>query len=205
MTMLGMNGQDYLKALLKKPRASIHPYLTICITKAAQNSSNTASTIYREQTLGRLFSYFLPQQSQPIFKTLLSNNGNAAIRACQVVTFKESEKLSLKYCPHCAREDIKKHGVAYWHRTHQVPGIEACHLHGYWLIHQELPERPHIKLQLLPTTSEESKTCSELSYKFAQYTNAFLNMITVTNDSFDKNSLLTKIRERGYMLGEQSL
>ena len=76
MTMLGMNGQDYLKALLKKPRASIHPYLTIGITKAAQISSNTVSTIYREQTLGRLFSYFLPQPSFPIMAMQLSEHAN---------------------------------------------------------------------------------------------------------------------------------
>ncbi|MFK3866320.1 TnsD family Tn7-like transposition protein [Pseudoalteromonas rhizosphaerae] len=203
MTMLGMNGEDYLKALLKKPRASIHPYLTIGITKAAQISSNTVSTIYREQTLGRLFSYFLPQQSQAIFKTLLSNNGNTAIRACQLVTFKESEKLSLKYCPHCAREDIKKHGVAYWHRMHQVPGIEACHLHGFWLVHEELPERPHVKFLLLPTHAQESELCSDLSYEFAKFAESLLNKISRTNKKFDQNTIIEHLKKHNFMAGDK--
>ncbi|CAH9055550.1 hypothetical protein PSECIP111854_01601 [Pseudoalteromonas sp. CIP111854] len=203
MTMLGMNGEDYLKALLKKPRASIHPYLTIGITKAAQISSNTVSTIYREQTLGRLFSYFLPQQSQPIFKTLLSNSGNAAIRACQLVTFKESEELSLKYCPHCAREDIKKHGVAYWHRMHQVPGIEACHLHGFWLIHEDLPERPHVKFLLLPKHAQESEPCSDLSCEFAKFTESLLNKISRTNKIFDQNTIIEHLKKHNFMAGDK--
>jgi len=203
MTILGMKEKDYLKLLFNKPRASIHPYLTIGIAKASQISVESESEIYSQQTLGRLFSYFLPLRATGINKALLADDGNVAIRACQLVSFKESEELSLKYCPECANEDMRYHGVSYWHRIHQVPGIEACPSHKVWLVHQELPERPHIKLQLLPTTSEESQTCSELSYKFAQYTNAFLKMITVTSNSFDQNSLLTKVRERGYMIGER--
>lgn len=203
MTILGMKEKDYLKLLFNKPRASIHPYLTIGIAKASQISVESESEIYSQQTLGRLFSYFLPHRASDINNTLLADDGNVAIRACQLVSFKESEELSLKYCPECANEDMKCHGVSYWHRIHQVPGVEACPSHKVWLVHQELPERPHLKFQLLPTTSEESKTCSDLSYKFSQYTNDFLNMITVTNDSFDKNSLITKVRERGYMLGER--
>ncbi|WP_375186023.1 hypothetical protein [Pseudoalteromonas sp.] len=36
MTILGMSEQDYLTRLLNKPRASIHPYLTIGIRRAAK-------------------------------------------------------------------------------------------------------------------------------------------------------------------------
>jgi len=134
---------------------------------------------------------------------MLADDGNVSFRACQLVSFKESESLSLKYCPVCSKEDMRCHGVSYWHLTHQVPGVEACPSHKAWLIHQELPERPHIKLQLLPSISEESQTCSDLSYEFAKFTNAFLKRITVTNDSFEQNNLLTKIRECGYTLGEK--
>lgn len=203
MTILGMKEKDYLKLLFNKPRASIHPYLTIGIAKASQISVESESEIYSQQTLGRLFSYFLPHRATDINKALLADDGNTAIRACQLVSFKESEELSLKYCPECAKEDMRCHGVSYWHRIHQVPGIEACPSHKVWLIHQELPERPHIKLQLLPPNSQEPKTCSELGYKFAQFTNTLLKMITATNDSFNQSDLLRKIHERGYMLGER--
>ncbi|MBQ4848530.1 TnsD family Tn7-like transposition protein [Pseudoalteromonas sp. MMG012] len=203
MTILGMNEKDYLKRLFNKPRASIHPYLTIGITKASQISKENAAKIYREQTLGRLFSYFLPHRSTNIYKALLAEDGNTAIRTCQLVSFKESETLSLKYCPICAKEDMSFYGVSYWHLTHQVPGVEACPSHKVWLIHHKLPERPHLKLQLLPITSDEAQICSELSYEFARFTDEFLRRTAVTNDSFDQKHLLKRIQERGYTLGEK--
>jgi len=203
MTILGMNEKDYLKRLFHKPRASIHPYLTIGITKASQISEESTSKIYTEQTLGRLFSYFMPHRSSDIYKAMLADNGNVSFRACQLVSFKESEILSLKYCPVCTKEDIRCHGVSYWHRIHQVPGVEACPSHKVWLIHQGLPERPHIKFSLLPTTSGISQTCSDLSYKFAKFTNAFLIKITNTNESFEQSGLLEKVRKHGYMLSQK--
>ncbi|PKH88313.1 TnsD family Tn7-like transposition protein [Colwellia sp. Bg11-28] len=203
MTILGMKEKNYLKLLFKRPRASIHPYLTIGITKASQMSAESASEIYAQQTLGRLFSYFLPHRATDIYKALLSDDGNAVIRACQLVSFKESEVLSLKYCPVCAKEDMRCYGVSYWHLIHQVPGVEACPSHKVWLTHQVLPERPHVKLHLLPTTSGEAQTCSELSYEIAKFASAFLRRIAVTNESFDQNHLITKIRECGYTHGKQ--
>lgn len=36
----------------------------------------------------------------------------------------------LRYCPCCATEERKKNGEAYWHRVHQLVGIDACPFHG---------------------------------------------------------------------------
>jgi hypothetical protein len=202
MTILDIRESEYLKLLFSKPRASIHPYLTIGITKASQISEDSESKIYKEQTLGRFFSYFLPDLSTDIYAALLADDGNVAVRTCQLVSFKESELLSLKYCPACAKEDMWNYGVSYWHRVHQIPGIEACPSHKVWLAHQKLPERPHIKRGLLPDTSVEARPCSVLSYKFAQFIDDFLINITNTNESLTRTDLLKKVRKRGYMLSK---
>jgi TniQ len=34
-----------------------------------------------------------------------------------------------KFCPSCAEEDFDFHGVSYWRRTHQIPGIDHCSKH----------------------------------------------------------------------------
>jgi len=203
MTILGMSEQDYLTALLNKPRASIHPYLTIGIRRAAQICEDSETIIFREQTLGRLFSYFLPQHAKSISQALLQSNGSTAIRVCQLVTFKEFEPLSLKYCPVCAKEDLKRYGVAYWHRNHQVSGVEACPEHKVWLIHEKLPERPHIKTLLLPSYSTPVKHCTELSFQFANFTKQFLHDISESNNSFNHSELLAELSKRGYILGNK--
>ncbi|WP_406610106.1 TnsD family Tn7-like transposition protein [Agarivorans sp. JK6] len=205
MTILGMNEQDYLTTLLNKPRASIHPYLTIGIRRAAKLCEDSETKIYRQQTLGRLFSYFLPQYAKSISQALLQSDGSNAIRACQIVTFKESETLTLKYCPVCAKEDIRQHGVAYWHLSHQVSGVEACSDHKVWLIHEKLPERPHIKALLLPSYSTPYRQCTELSFQFAKFTKQFLRDVSESNNSFNLSELLTELGERGYVIGKKRI
>lgn len=202
MTILGMSEKVYLTNLFSKPRTSIHPYLTAGIRRAAEISTDSEAYIYRKQTLGRLFSYFLPQHETSIFQSLLQSNGAKAFRASQLVTFKESEKLSLKFCPLCAREDIRCYGVSYWHLYHQVSGVEACPNHKVWLIHNELPDRPHVKPSLLPSELTGDQKCSELSFQFAKFVKHLLFKISVSNDSFSRGELITGLAERGYVVGK---
>lgn len=40
---------------------------------------------------------------------------------------------ALHFCPSCAAEERVRQGEAYWHRTHQLPGVLLCERHGVWL------------------------------------------------------------------------
>lgn len=40
----------------------------------------------------------------------------------------------LKACPYCMHEDVHAHGIAYWHLTHQYPGVLICPRHQAWLM-----------------------------------------------------------------------
>ena len=35
-------------------------------------------------------------------------------------------KTSLYYCPACAEEELARYGESYWHRMHQLPGVNVC-------------------------------------------------------------------------------
>ncbi|MBY0246359.1 MAG: TnsD family transposase [Nitrospiraceae bacterium] len=39
----------------------------------------------------------------------------------------------LRYCPVCAAHERRELGEAYWHRLHQIPGVEVCAVHEVWL------------------------------------------------------------------------
>ena len=39
----------------------------------------------------------------------------------------------LRCCPLCVQEDKDEHGECYWHRIHQVPGVEVCPFHKVYL------------------------------------------------------------------------
>ena len=205
MTILGIHENDYLKLLFNRSRVSIHPYITIGITKASKISKEDELTIFKQQTLGRFFAYFTSHKSNDIYQGMLGDNGNIAFRATQLVSFRESEVLSLKYCPLCAQEDIMCHGVSYWHLIHQVPGVEACPNHQVWLIHQELPARPHLKPGLLPDPSISFKKSSELSHQFANYTHELLIKMSKDTSDYNKRGLIEKIKSHGYQLAHKNI
>jgi len=39
-------------------------------------------------------------------------------------------KLPVKMCTECISHDLETLGVAYAHRAHNFPGVDACHIHG---------------------------------------------------------------------------
>lgn len=45
----------------------------------------------------------------------------------------------LRYCVRCLEEDIACHGVPFWHRSHQLPGITCCTTHHLELVAYAVP------------------------------------------------------------------
>jgi hypothetical protein len=45
----------------------------------------------------------------------------------------------LRYCPSCVTADRARLGECYWHRVHQVPGVEVCPTHDVWLESSTVP------------------------------------------------------------------
>jgi Tn7-like transposition protein D/TniQ len=39
----------------------------------------------------------------------------------------------LRFCPSCVKEDRANFGETYWHRLHQIPGVEVCPQHAVFL------------------------------------------------------------------------
>lgn len=40
----------------------------------------------------------------------------------------------LRYCPCCVAKDRQKYGETYWHRSHQLVGVDVCPYHGSYLL-----------------------------------------------------------------------
>lgn len=60
----------------------------------------------------------------------------AAKNSCQVISLlslaanRIISEPCFKCCATCIRDDMAKHGVGYWHCTHQLPGISCCTQHA---------------------------------------------------------------------------
>ncbi|NOI31045.1 TnsD family Tn7-like transposition protein [Vibrio coralliilyticus] len=157
--------EQALELLVGDKRAAIHPYLTSNLSVLAQATGESSKVLLSCQTLRPLFSYYLPQYKKTIEDVAATTN--EVIRASQLSTFRGNEVLSVKYCPICARNDLHEYGVAYWHLSHQIPGVEACSAHSSWLVHQELPSRNHVRCHFLPSPQTTPIHCTCIATEFA--------------------------------------
>ena len=41
--------------------------------------------------------------------------------------------LYLRFCPSCVKSDTARYGEAYWHRLHQLPGVQICPTHNEYI------------------------------------------------------------------------
>ncbi|PKG74692.1 transposase [Shewanella sp. GutCb] len=159
--------EQALQKLVGDGRGAIHPYLTSNLHITGQFSEESPEVLQSNQTLRPLFSYYLPQ-----YRTILENvttNTNDILRASQLSTFRGKERLSVKHCALCAKDDVYNFGVAYWHLAHQIPGVEACSVHRTWLVHNELLDRSHASGVLLPDIRVEPIYCNELAREFSKF------------------------------------
>lgn len=77
---------------------------------------------------------FFPFQSkervEDVFDTVSNNSLGTLKFRMGLVTGRFGAEHPLKACLECLREDRIKHGVAYWHLSHQYPGVTLCPKHG---------------------------------------------------------------------------
>lgn len=189
--------EQALKQLLGNGKASVHPYLTSNLHVVGQFAHESPQKLLLHQTLRPLFSYYVPQ-----YRTVLddvSASSNEVIRSSQLSTFRGKERLSVKHCPLCAKDDLYDFGVAYWHLIHQVPGVEACFKHKIWLIHNELPSRNNVNGLLLPDVESESIYCNDLAREFAQTVSNQIQSLKAKKPSYEAlcNEYLKKLSISG--------
>lgn len=86
-----------------------------------------------------LFNYYMRffslEYKKKAFETLRNGEGLSGT----VWSIFSSINWTLRYCPCCVEEDIKKYGESYWHREHQIPEMRTCPKHGCRL-NETLPE-----------------------------------------------------------------
>lgn len=116
-------------------------------------------------------------------------------------------------CTECLTEDEKSHGCRYIHRSHQIPGVTACWMHGVTLIERcpscrqpfAQPNRLILSAWMgcdcghdLATPSVQTKTSTDTELEFAKFARALLagSITTLT-----ATQLVHVYKTRGMELG----
>jgi TniQ protein len=97
-------------------------------------------------TLLPFYSPFMPpERLMRVREIMIQGRATAPLHLMiGVVTKKTASPPWLRYCPECVEHDRKLFGECYWHRLHQVVGVEICPLHKTFLENSTVRTRgPH--------------------------------------------------------------
>jgi hypothetical protein len=97
--------------------------------------SYTVDWFIEHHTLLPYYRPFLPPERIKRMRELMINGGinNPINRIVGVVSRETRSPLWLRYCPSCVEHDTELFGECYWHRLHQVLGVEICPVHMTFL------------------------------------------------------------------------
>lgn len=77
---------------------------------------------------------FLPLERRLRAFELLKAMDKSFYDALYMRRSKTEHRKYLRYCPLCAAADREKYGETYWHRRHQLDGINICSVHSCYLL-----------------------------------------------------------------------
>lgn len=73
----------------------------------------------------------------------------------------KGEQRFLRFCPECLLFDCGAFGESYWHRSHQIHGLDICHKHGSKLVETDIETMPSTRniRYALPDMEMITRTC----------------------------------------------
>lgn len=88
---------------------------------------------------------------------------------------KHCQKKFLRYCPLCAKADRDKFGETFWHRNHQITGINICQIHRCYLKSSEVvisaKASPilHYAEGIIPQKDNVELVQNDIEYELTEY------------------------------------
>lgn len=190
---------ELLNRVYGDDRASINPILTAGLSSLSSLFRECKNDLLREQTLAPLFMHYYPHYKAKLEAALASNDNYTAIRLSQLSCVREHSQLTIKMCPLCVKEDIKQFGVAYWHRSHQIPAIESCCEHQQQLEHIRLPKRFKLAVGYPSSFETNYQKSSDESFRLAQFSRQVLRRESNHVSIFRTESYSDKLSNLGYI------
>lgn len=109
-------------------------HLDQLITALPEGHNYTADQLIDDYTLLPFYGPFLPpSRLDDIRQDMHGNNWPTIHMRAGIMASRVPLPRWLRYCPMCVNKDKEEYGECYWHRVHQVPGVEVCPFHKVYL------------------------------------------------------------------------
>jgi hypothetical protein len=99
------------------------------------HNSYTADRLINHHTLAPIYVPFLPlKRALSLRRDMKQTSGTSFTHERVGITSTTIRTPNyLRFCPLCAKDDVDQYGEKYWHRIHQISGIEICPIHAVFL------------------------------------------------------------------------
>lgn len=87
---------------------------------------NAEELVYKHTMFPYFTAFVTVDRAKRIYDYMLSDNGSKIYSELGLGNSYIKLNTYLRFCPECVEEDIKMYGETYWHRIHQVPGLNFC-------------------------------------------------------------------------------
>ncbi|WP_320699028.1 TniQ family protein [Enterobacter bugandensis] len=178
----GMTAEQFFRSFLNNTAHSLHPSLTTSLNTLTERTAETGHELWLNQTLVPLYAWALPE-----YRAELEDLTVTAARLhtlCKLCRFTEHYTAVLKHCPVCVYGDIRKYGVAYWHRQHQIAGVTSCHHHQVNLNHIADPRLSSLHLHFPYNREKMISLSGHDDFEFAKFTASALSLICQSAPGF---------------------
>jgi hypothetical protein len=125
----------------------------------------TVDILLNNHTLLPFYSAFLPvQRVEQLKQDMAGNNGLKAQMRCGGTSSSIRAYSWLRFCPTCTKDDKAQYGSFYWHRLHQVSGVEVCPVHKVFLENSSFKARERrIRYELISAKKAIQPTPARLT------------------------------------------
>lgn len=119
--------------------------------------------------------FIKPERRRQAFDSLV-NMGTEYHNLLAIPKSKDCISRHLRYCPECIKDDRNKYGETYWHRIHQMVGVNICPIHHCYLIDSDIVTSSNVSPSLI-TAEDVVKIPNEIVFssnniecRLAEYT-----------------------------------
>ena len=99
----------------------------------AITQNRSIGQIILEHTMFPYYGRFLPKERRKKAFHIMVSMESGYKNHLAIPKSKDGKQRYLRYCPLCAQADRQLYGETYWHRMHQMTGIDICFVHKCFL------------------------------------------------------------------------
>lgn len=134
------------------------------VSNLPPGSMITTDQLISQNTMFPLLTAFLsPKQGEKVYEGMKGLDGKGIHTTAGIVASSIKLNSRLRFCRQCNLIDKSVYGEYYWHRMHQVPGLDICVKHEEWLLDSKVPTNQLNKHVYIPPNEENCKVDSVIT------------------------------------------